>query len=674
MPVSCHGAVNKLKKDVKFTVALAGNPNVGKSSIFNQLTGMGVVTANYPGKTVELNMAVSHVHDMAVGVIDLPGTYALGGISEDQWVARQGILDGKPDVIIVILDATNLSRNLYLLLQFMDLTIPIVVALNLSDQAEKMGISIDENVISHLLELEVVKTVATRGTGVHELLDRAIDLASGNVDYKPKVLDYGKFIKDITGAISSEIDKLKLCLPYGLSARSLAILYLEGDPEFIELVRSNDLQGRIVALIERYKERFNVTDQLLSLSIVRERHRLAAEISKKVQKFKTQRQLMSQRVWRLTTSASTGIPILLGVVAALFSFMFYVGNILSRLFERLWQISVSPLLDIISTFLFHETIFKKIFKWGFDAGILAALSVGIPYVLTFYFLLALLEDTGYLNSVAFLMDKAMHKIGLHGRAIMPMIAGAGCNVPAIIGTRVLNTKRERFLASALIVLIPCSARTAVIMGAVSLFVGWQWAIVVFAISLLVVVFSGFFLNKIVPGQSRGLVMEMFPFRAPSIRSIAKKTWFRFKDFIVVALPIVLGGSAVLGLLYETGWIWNLSKPLAPLVQLWLGLPAVAGLTLIFAVLRKELALQLLVALAIIQSGASAANLLNFMTKEQIFIYAVVNTIYLPCIASFTALGKELGWRQAVAIALFTISIAILIGGLAHRLIIYFKLL
>jgi ferrous iron transport protein B len=268
----------------------------------------------------------------------------------------------------------------------------------------------------------------------------------------------------------------------------------------------------------------------------------------------------------------------------------------------------------------------------------------------------------------------MHKIGLHGRAIMPMIAGAGCNVPAIIGTRVLNTKRERFLASALIVLIPCSARTAVIMGAVSLFVGWQWAIVVFAISLLVVVFSGFFLNKIVPGQSRGLVMEMFPFRAPSIRSIAKKTWFRFKDFIVVALPIVLGGSAVLGLLYETGWIWNLSKPLAPLVQWWLGLPAVAGLTLIFAVLRKELALQLLVALAIIQFGASAANLLNFMTKEQIFIYAVVNTIYLPCIASFTALGKELGWRQAVAIALFTISIAILIGGLAHRLIIYFNLL
>jgi ferrous iron transport protein B len=556
----------------------------------------------------------------------------------------------------------------------MDLTIPSVVALNLSDQAEKMGISIDENAISHLLGLEVVKTVATRGTGVHELLDMAIDLASGNIEYRPKVLDYGKFINDIAGEISREIDKLKLCLPYGLSSRSLAILYLEGDPEITELIRLNDLRGRIAALIERYKERFNLTDQLLHLSVVRERHRIAAEISKEVQKFKTQKQLMSQRIWRLTTSASTGIPILLGAVAVLFSFMFYVGNFLSRLFEKLWQISVSPLLDIVSTFLFHETIFKKIFEWGFDAGILAALSVGIPYVLTFYFLLALLEDTGYLNSVAFLMDKVMHKIGLHGRAIMPMIAGAGCSVPAIIGTRVLSTKRERFIASALIVLIPCSARTAVIMGAVSLFVGWEWAIAVYAISFIVVVFSGFFLNKIMPGQSRGLVMEMFPFRAPSIKSIAKKTWFRFKDFVVVALPIVLVGSAVLGLLYETGWIWNLSKPLKPVVQLWLGLPAVAGLTLIFAVLRKELALQLLVALAIIQYGASAANLLNFMTKEQIFIYAVVNTIYLPCIASFAALGKELGWRQAIVISLFTISIAILIGGIAHRLIVYFKLL
>ena len=674
MSVSCHGAVNKLKKDVKFTIALAGNPNVGKSSIFNQLTGMGVVTANYPGKTVELNMAISHVHDMAVGIIDLPGTYALGGISEDQWVARQGILDGKPDVIIVILDATNLLRNLYLLLQFMDLTIPIVVALNLSDQAEKMGINIDENAISHLLGIEVVKTVATRGTGVHELLDRAVDLASKNVKYKPGVLDYGKFIEDLISEISSEIDGLKICLPYGLSNRSLAILYLEGDSEFIKFVGSNDPQGRVLKIVDGYEERFNVSSQLLNLNIVRERHRNAAEISRKVQKFRTQNKLMSQQIWRLTTSASTGIPILLGVLAAVFSFMFYVGNLLAGLFGKLWQISVSPVLDIVSTFLFKDTIFKKIFEWGFDAGILAALSVGIPYVFTFYFLLALLEDTGYLNSVAFLMDKVMHKIGLHGRAIIPMVAGAGCSVPAIIGTRVLNTKRERFLASTLIVLIPCSARTAVIMGAVSLFVGWQWAVAVFAISLLVVAFSGFFLNKIMPGQSRGLVMEMFPFRAPSIRSIFKKTWFRFKDFIVVALPIILVGSAVLGLLYETGWIWYLSKPLAPVVQWWLGLPAIAGLTLIFAVLRKELALQLLVALAIIQFGAGAANLLNFMTKEQIFIYAIVNTIYLPCIASFAALSKELGWRQAVAISLFTISTAVLIGGLMHRLILYFNLL
>jgi ferrous iron transport protein B len=268
----------------------------------------------------------------------------------------------------------------------------------------------------------------------------------------------------------------------------------------------------------------------------------------------------------------------------------------------------------------------------------------------------------------------MHKFGLHGRAIIPLVAGAGCNVPAIIGTRVLTTMRERTIASTLITLIPCSARTAVILGAVSLFVGWKPAVVIYMLVLALAFLVGIGLNHIMPGNSTGLVMEMFPFRAPLLSNVVKKTWYRFKDFVFVALPIVLIGSLVLGALYETGYLWRLSSPLSPVVEGWLGLPAVAGLTLIFAVLRKELALQLLVTLAIVAYGGGAKNLLLFMTPAQLFVYALVNTIYIPCVATIAILGRELGWRRAGGIMALTIALAIIVGGISYRIIGYFRLL
>ena len=246
--------------------------------------------------------------------------------------------------------------------------------------------------------------------------------------------------------------------------------------------------------------------------------------------------------------------------------------------------------------------------WGLDGGILAALAVGIPYILTFYFVLALLEDSGYMNAAAFLADRVMHLFGLHGRAVIPLMAAAGCNVPAIMGTRVLATKRERTIACALIVLVPCSARTAVILGSVSLFVGWQWALFVFGVLGLVGLAAGLLLNRILPGEPEGLVMEMFPFRRPSLRLVAVKTWKRFGTFLWAAAPIMLIGSFALGALYETGL--DLASRVArstPVVVGWLGLPAVAGLTLLLAVLRKELALQMLVVFAVARYGAGGAQ-------------------------------------------------------------------
>lgn len=663
MKLPCHQVLSRIKGSTDFTFALAGNPNVGKSSIFNRLTGMGVVTANYPGKTVELNIATTNFKDLRIGIIDLPGSYALGAVSEDQWVARRAVLDSKPDAVIVVLDATNLARNLYMLLQFIDLEIPVVAALNLMDEAEKRNIIIDAQKLSALLGIPVVPTIATTGSGLDELVQKAVDVAGKReVRY---ALRYGD---DIEASIKKLSDLLSPC-DFRINPRALAILLLEDDQEFVELVKKNAVLEKANRISREIEEKHG---EKTPLRIARERHGLAGAIASQVQGDIAPES--SGKLWAYTTSPLTGIPLLIFALGTIFAFLFYGGEWLSTLFTDLWASYVSPVIDGAIFYVFGEGHAGRTLVWGFDAGILAALAVGIPYVLTFYFMLAFLEDSGYLNSVAFLTDRLMHRFGLHGRAIIPLVAGAGCNVPAIIGTRVLTTKRERTIASTLITLIPCSARTAVILGAVSLFVGWKPAVAIYIIVLVLVFLVGAGLNRVMPGTSTGLVMEMFPFRMPLISNILRKTWFRFRDFVFVAFPIVLIGSLVLGALYETGYLWKLASPLSPVVEGWLGLPAVAGLTLIFAVLRKELALQLLVTLAIVIYGSGVENLLLFMKPQQIFVYALVNTIYIPCVATIAVLGRELGWKQAGFIMAFTVSLAVLMGGLALRFVEYFDLL
>ena len=607
-------------------------------------------------------MATTRLADMRIGLVDLPGTYALGAVSEDQWVARQGILDGSPDVIIVILDATNLTRNLYMLLQLLDMGFPVVAALNLFDQARKKGIEIDVAGLSRILGIPVVPTVATNGEGLETLLETAVAAARA-ADRSGQAPRYGADIEQVVDRLARDIGRLLNGSAPRLSPRGLALLLLENDAQFTTMIGETEHGPELLRTVDEAARAIQREHgEEAALRIIRERHGLAGSISEQVERRGRDLELISQRLWRLTTSPLTGLPILAAALAGIFAFLFVVGDLLARAFSTLWALALSPLIQGAIHAIAGNGVIAKILIWGPDAGIEASLAVGIPYVLTFYFLLAFLEDSGYLNSVAFLTDRIMHRFGLHGRSIIPLVAGAGCNVPAIIGTRVLTTMRERTIASTLIVLIPCSARTAVILGALAGLAGWQWGIAVFLLMGLLIAAVGVGLNKVMPGESSGLVMEMFPFRMPSLKSIAVKTWFRFKDFIFVATPIVLGGSLLLGALYETGLIWKLSTPLAPVMEGWLGLPAVAGLTLIFAILRKELALQLLLTLAIVRYGPHTKSLLDFMVPAQLFVYALVNTIYIPCVATVAVLGRELGWKRAAGIVAFTIALALLVGG------------
>jgi len=656
--------VSQLRERVDHLFALIGNPNVGKSTVFNRLTGMGVLTANYPGMTVGVNLGETEYAGERIGILDLPGTYALGAVSEDQVVARRGILEGKPEVVVVILDATNLARNLYLLLQVLDLEIPAVAALNLADEAERQGLHTDLEQLNELLGIPVIPTVATRGDGLDRLMRAALELAHSPGEFFPVPFYYATDIERHAREIAAEIGRSGLEVPHGIPARALAILLLERDEEFALMLRESDKSGGVLSLVERARDEIRRTHgNDAAVVIARERYGIAGSIVEAVQ-HRTERQRPSwgERLWEYTTDPRSGLLILAAVLAAVFFALFFLGDLLARAFSDLWEVLAAARLERMIYGLLGEGTLGVAVKWGLVDGIEAALSVAIPYVFTFYIILALLEDTGYLNSVAFLADRVMHRLGLHGRAVIPLISAAGCNVPAVMGTRVLSTRRERIIASTLIVLIPCSARTAVIIGGVSRYAGWGYALLLYLILFLLVAAVGVGLNRLLPGRSSGLVMEVFPFRRPSARTMLSKTWMRLKDFVFVATPIMLGGSFLLGLLYGSGWIFKLEAPLRPLMEGWLGLPAVAGLALIFAFLRKELALQLLLVLA---TGTATASLAGFMDHRQIFIFALVNAIYIPCAATFAVLLRELGWRTALAISAFTVLLALLMGGLVN---------
>jgi ferrous iron transport protein B len=659
---ACH-VETQVFGQTDLTIALAGNPNVGKSSFFNRITGSNVETANYPGKTVALNFGTADFKGKHIGVVDLPGTYALGARSEDQWVARQAVLEDPPDAIVAIADATNLERNLYLVVQYLDLGLPLVLAVNLVDEAARSGIEIETARISDALQVAVIPTVATRGKGIDQMLATVADLPRDRAAVPPRYdIEIETAVEKLVRLISTSLSET----PYNLTPRAVALLLLEEDEWLTRAVGETCEGAEVLARARELSADIEArVGEPLSLHLPRARHALAHAIAQSAQVQHPAREPLSVKLWHWSIQPLTGIPMLALVLVTLFAALFWTGGTLGDAFSTLWETFISPPIQAVVFIILGNGWLGKIALWGFDAGIEAALEVGIPYVLTFYAMLAVLEDSGYMNSIAFLLDALMKRLGLHGRAAILLLAGAGCNVPAVLGTRVLTTRRERIIASTLIVLTPCSARTAVIVGGAALFAGWQYgaALLLIALALLIVVGAG--LNHVMPGRSDDLVMEMFPFRIPAPRTVIRKTWHRFKEFILMALPIMLIGSFVMGALYETGSIWLFSAPLSPIVEGWLGLPAVAGLTLLFAILRKELALQFLVTLALVQYGTGAQNLLAFMTPQQLFIYALVNTIYLPCIATFAVLRKELGTRPAVGIAAFTIVLAITLGGIAR---------
>jgi ferrous iron transport protein B len=299
---------------------------------------------------------------------------------------------------------------------------------------------------------------------------------------------------------------------------------------------------------------------------------------------------------------------------------------------------------------------------GVFGGLVAGITLVVPYVIPFYAMLAMIEDSGILTRVAFMMDTAMHKIGLHGKALIPLILGYGCNVPAIRACRIMETKRERLLAAFAITFAPCAARTILILGLVAAFVGSAWALALYAIDIAIIFVLGRIALKVVPGQSTGLIMEMHSFKIPSLSVVKKQTWVRTKSLIYIVFPTYIAGSALVQILYAVGVLRPLSDALSPLTVAWLGLPAIAGILLILGVVRKEFIL--LASVAVFGS----TNLALFLTPVQLITLALIGMLYLPCLSTIAVLAKEFGWKTAATISIANFATAMIAGGVVSRLL------
>jgi ferrous iron transport protein B len=632
------------------TFALAGNANVGKSVLFNQLTGSSQIIGNWPGKTVEKAEGTLTFEGQKITVIDLPGIYSFSTFGMEELVSREYIAVEKPDVVINVVDAAVLERNLFFTMQLIELEVPLVLCLNQLDEAKKKGITINRKKLEQLLGVPVVPTVAIRGEGIFELTKTALSMANDSQNHKSK-LRYGTEIEQRISKLDQTIQNAKLNLNY--PSRWVAIKLLENDPEIKKLAASSE---SVIKTSEALAAEISAIHNEPTFAVIAsERYGLASKIANEVQRQTEVRTTFSDRLDWVTTHRVFGYVTSVAVIAGLLVWTFTVGDLLSGLFSK--GLSFFAPVDPALSGSIQGILWNGI--WG---GVVAGLTLIIPFVVPFYLMLAMIEDSGILTRVAFMMDSAMHKIGLHGKALIPLILGYGCNVPAIRACRIMETKRERLLATFAITFAPCTARTIVILGLVAVYLGPWWALSLYAVDIALIFILGRVALKVVPGQSTGLIMEMSSFKVPSLTVVAKQTWARTKSLIYIVFPLYIAGSAIVQALYAVGVLQQVSNVLSPITVFWLGLPAIAGILLILGFVRKEMVL--LAAVAIF----SSTNLALFFSPVQLVTLALVNMIYIPCLSTVAVMAKDYGWKTALIIAVANFAVAILVGGIAFRLL------
>lgn len=557
-------------------ILLVGNPNVGKSAIFSRLTGTRVIISNYPGSTVEFYQGHTKINDQLFTVLDVPGTYTLTPASDAEKVAVDMIKDG--DVIVNILDATNLERNLNLTLQLIKLKKPMIVVLNIWDDTEHLGIEIDIQKLEKILNIPVVHTVAVIGDGIKSLADRIMEARISDYDFVDEQIwqNIGTIVND-------------------------------------------------------------------------------------VQKISHRHHTFSERLSDILIKPLTGIPIALFILFIAFEITRFIGEnlilyVLDPVYNNFYAPYIIKLVNIfnvdILTRILLGTNTQAMSGFGvLTTGLYIPLVVVLPYIFSFYLILSLIEDSGYLPRLAVLLDNFMHKFGLHGYGTIPIILGLGCKVPAILATRILETKREKLIATLLILMIaPCMPQSAMIISILARY-GFGYIALTFGIIILVGLLSGYFLNKILKGEVPELFIEIPPIRPIKLNLIAKKMWMRMQGFVYDAVPLIIAGVLIINILEILGVINFITNTFGSSITNILGLPKELVSVIALGFLRKDISISLLV----------PYNL----SAGQLVISSIFLTLYLPCIATFFVISKEAGLKNALKIATSTFIVSLTLCGILN---------
>ena len=564
-------------------ILLMGNPNVGKSVVFSRLTGVNVVASNYPGTTVEFTSGTARVDGEKVDIFDVPGTYSLEPTSKAEEVARDMFTQGDPDVVINIIDATALERNLFLTLHILEHGVPVIVVLNMWDVAQRKGITIDTKKLSEMLQVPVIPTVAVTGEGIKEVVDTLSERGDRGARSPLSDDEKWQFIGEVTQTVQTIEHK---------------------HPSFLEKLEDASVK------------------------------------------------------------ALTGIPIAFAVMCISFLIIRIVGEGLISLIGPFFESYYGPFIthiveSAVPSGLVHDLLIGTtpdfVESFGLlTTGLYVPFGMVLPYVFSFYVVLGVLEDVGYLPRLAVLVDNVMHRLGLHGSSIIPMVLGLGCNVPGVLATRILETNRERFIAAALMaVAVPCMAQNAVIIGLVGQY-GLIYLGVVYGTLFTVYLAVGYLLNKILRGESPELFLEIPDYHVPNIQVLLKKTWMRMRGFLMEAVPFVLIGVFVVNILYIVGVIDFLAAAFAPLLERLLGLPRDAIVALLIGFLRKDVAVGMLEPLHLL--------------PQQLVVACTVLALYFPCIATFAVLLKELGVKDTLQAVGIMMVAALAVGGVLRILL------
>ena len=660
MATCCSKQTEQIPSGTAKKVALVGNPNVGKSVLFNALTGAYVTVSNYPGTSVEVSRGNAAINGQQWEVIDTPGMYSIHTITEEERVAREILLHESPDVVLHVLDARNLERMLAMTIQLIEAGLPVILVVNILDEAERMGLAIDLKLLQQKLGIPVIGAATARKRGIDEIRSA---MNSYRCSCEQQRFEYSRLLErditEVTGLMQGE---------YILSRRTLALLLLQQDEEITEMVRQREGDG-YAPLAEKVREIAFDRRESFHLDLSLERNEMVRRIVTGVFSAPEKRVItLAERLSRLAVQPLTGVPMLLIVLYfGLYQFVgvFGAGTVVDFLEGKLFEELFNPWIIGVVKNLVPWEIIPVLFvgEYGIiTLGIRYAVGIILPIVATFFIFFSFLEDTGYFPRLALLVDRIFKRFGLTGRAVIPMVLGFGCDTMATMVTRTLETTRERIIATILLSLtIPCSAQLGVIMSLLSKFPG---ALAVWGGCLLLLfIVVGLLSARILPGEAPMFYMELPPMRLPQFGNVVTKTYTRMQWYFMEILPLFVLASVLLWLGKITGFFEKLINFMTP-VMASIGLPKETAVAFIFGFFRRDYG----------AAGLYELQTKGLMDARQLTVAAVTLTLFIPCVAQFLIMKRERGWNVALAIGVFVSVFAFGSGWFLNRFLLFTSIL